>query len=106
MAIMTKENIEKAIRDYLNNHLELIPQLKRDGLFDVEINQIGMIEPFEYTGRGEYGFTGEGEGWVAPKEGGKSIRRFRILPSSAMISEGEKEPVVENIKEPVIIEYL
>lgn len=106
MAIMTKENIEKAIRKYLENHLDLIPQLKRDGLFNVKINQISMAEPFVFTGRGEYKFTGEGEGCVLTEDGGKSIRRFRILPSLAMISEGEKEPVVENIKEPVLIEYL
>lgn len=101
---MTKKNIEDTIRDFLNNHLDLIPQLQNDDIFDVGINQINMITPFEYKGRGEYYFGGNGEGWIPTTDGGKSIRRFKILLSSVFISEGDDSPVVESVTNPIIID--
>jgi len=103
---MTKSAIEKAIRDFLNEHLELIPQLEREGIIDLDIKQICMSEQFVYKGRGEYEFAGHGEGWIITNDDGKSSRQFKILPSFAFISEEKDCPVVEKTQIPVIIELI
>lgn len=104
MANMTKDNIEKAIRDYLSEHLDLIPEVERKDLFDVKIKNIILNED-SYKGKGWYTFTGEGEGWIETLDNGKSRKCFRILPSKALIS-GDDKPVVEEISYPVLITFI
>lgn len=99
---MTQVNIQNAIRDYLNKHLELIPQLQKDGITDAVIIRISMVKPFVYEGQGECGFIGEGEGWISTIDDGKSIRHFKTQTSIAMILEGDENPIVKSVNGPII----
>lgn len=100
---MTKQNIEIAIRKYLNEHLDLLPDVIHKELFDIRIERICISEN-AYTGKKWYNFTGKGEGWIRT-ETGKNFKRFQIVPSKVYIS-GDEEPLVEDISNPLLVEII